>query len=154
MHLVVVSILALHGQERASADVQRHERMPDATLRKALQKALGEVQASRRRSHGPFLSRENGLIGGAIALGGRTPARDIGRQRRIAEHVDGLVEVGAVQGERQLDLATLTFSGHGRVKRPKKADAALVAETDEIADLEPLGRAGESAPATLVNALM
>src|SRR5690606_27551913 len=59
-----------------------------------------------------------------------------------------------VQGERRLDLATLTFSGHGRVKRPKKADAALVTKTDEIADFEPLGRAGESAPATLVNALM
>ena len=59
-----------------------------------------------------------------------------------------------MQGERQLDLATLTLSGQGRVKRPNKADAALFAETDEIADFEPLGRAGEGAPATLVDALM
>src|SRR5207244_4428942 len=56
--------------------------------------------------------------------------------------------------ERERDLAALALLFHGRVELPEKADLALVAEADRIADGEPLARLGEGEPARAVEALV
>ncbi len=109
------------------------------------------MQAGRRRSHGPFPARVDGLI--ALGVLGRhgALAGDVGRQRRIAQRVDGLVEIGPVQVEGELHLSRLADGGNRRIEHAEQAHAAFIAEADAIAQAEPLRRPGEGAPAALVD---
>ena len=112
------------------------------------------MQAGRRRGDGAVVAGVDGLValgvlGLHVALAG-----DVGRQRRIAQRRDRLVEVGAVQAEGELDLARLADLGDGGVERAQQADASVVAEADAVADAEPLGGPREGAPAAFVDALV
>ena len=154
VHAVLGGVVGLDGQEGAGADVQRDEVAGDAARVERRQQRRREVQAGRRRGHGALAAGVDGLVAlGVLRLDGAL-AGDVGRQRRVAQRRDGLVEIGAVQAEGELHLAGLADVGDGRVEVAEQADAALVAEADAVADGEPLGRPGEGAPAACVDALV
>ena len=112
-----------------------------------------EMQPRRRRSHRSFLAGEHGLVSGAIALVWCAFARDVRRQRHIAEVRDGGVEVGAVQRELELDLARLAFRDDGGVEHALEADLALRAEAHAVTDLQALGRPRKCPPAAVIEPL-
>src|ERR1051326_8020865 len=59
---VAFGILDLDGQERACADVQRHERERDAALLELRQQRVGEMQRGGRRGDRALRAGEPGLI--------------------------------------------------------------------------------------------
>ena len=75
-----------HGLEGAVAHVQRDLDAFDAGGRHVIEDRLGEVQAGRRRGHGPALAGEHGLVPLAVRVEIRP--LDVGRQRHMADGVD------------------------------------------------------------------
>ena len=113
-----------------------------------------EMQAGGRRRHRALAPGVDGLIALGIVRQQVALAGDVGRQRRIAERLDRLVEKRAVQAEGKLHLAGLADHAHGGIERAEQAHAAVVAEADAVAGSEPLGRPRERAPAMLVHPLV
>ena len=112
-----------------------------------------EMQACGRRRNGSFLGREHGLIVGRIALVGRPPRGDIGRQRRRADIGDGLIEHRTMKRESQRDLAGVTLGFDLGIEIAEQADASLVAEADDISHLELPGRLHQGLPPRPVDPL-
>ena len=149
MHAVLGRVVGLDGQEGAGPDVQRHGVARHPAVVETVQELVGEVQAGRRRRHGAFRGGEHGLVVETVALVGRPLAGDVGRQRRLAEPGDRLVQHRAGEGEAQEDVAALPSPLHLGVEPGELAGRALrgLAEADAVADGEPLRRPGEGAPA-------
>ena len=147
-------VLALDGEEGAGADVQRHEMPGDAARVEGREQALGEVQAGGGRRHGTLAAGIDGLVALGVPGLDCAPAGDIGRQRRIADGRDRLVEIGAGEAERQLHLAAFADPRHRRVEGAQQAHAAVVTEADAVALGKALGRAREGEPAMVVEPLV
>jgi hypothetical protein len=146
-------VLGLDGQEGARTDMQRDEVARDAAGLDRREQAVGKVQAGRRRGNRAFAAGVDGRVALGVLGGDGTLAGNVGRQRRVAQRTNRLVEVGAMQTEGELHLAGLADGGNRRVQHAQQTHATLVAEADAIADSQALGRPGEGAPAALVEAV-
>ncbi len=89
----------------------------------------------------------------AVALVGGPPCRDVGRQRRIADRRQRLVEMRPVEGERETDATVLALLGDLGLQRSEQADAPLMAEADAVADGKSPAGLRQRPPARAVDAL-
>ena len=73
----------------------------------------------------------------------------------LPKALDRLIQRGAGKIKAQQNLARFAFIFHFRVKGREKADHAFarLAETDSLADFEPLARPNERPPTAIVDAL-
>src|SRR6185437_7585482 len=78
---------------------------------------------------------------------------DIGRQRRVPDIGDRLIERRTMKGKVQRNFALLALVLDLRVEMTQQADPALVAEADGVALGEFPGRLGQRLPARAVKTL-
>src|SRR5262245_15187523 len=110
------------------------------------------MQPGRRRRDGTLVAGIDGLVVLAVLRPQGTLAQDVGRQRRITQNGDCLIEVGAVQAEGELNLPGVPDRGYGGLEGAEQADAALVTEADAIARGKAFGGSSEGPPAAGVEA--
>ena len=154
VHLVVGGVVGLHRQERAGADVQRHEVARDAARIQRRHQLRREVQARRsarrRRRRAPH--RWSGSRRGRPSSTARRPAMYGG---------SGIWPTAAIAAsrsgpDRSKAISTSPASpraADGRVERAGKAHAAVVAEVQPVALLQALGRPRQRPPAVGVEPL-
>ena len=124
----------LDRQEGAGADMQRHACAWRCRVRASRRTSSAvKCSAGGRRRDRALARGEHGLVVGAVALVGRAARGDVGRQRHVAAFGDRLSSTGAVEREGQRHLAALALVLDGRVELAEEADAALVAEADDVA---------------------
>ena len=155
MHLVVARILGSDGRESPCADMQRDLMQRDAARREAGDQRRRKMQPRRRRRDRPRLGGEHRLVVRAVAWRQSAPRGDVRGQGRRAQALDRLVQRRACELKAQQNLAGFALVLHFRVERCEKAGHAFarLAETDALADLEPLGGPRERPPAAIVDAL-
>ena len=139
VHLVLLDVVDAHGAEGAEADVQGDEAEVDAHLAQFLHLLFGEVQAGGRGGGGALLA----VVDGLIALLVLEFLVDVGRQRRLAEAVEDLLEDAVVV---ELDDAAAEVGVLGHRARE------LIAEADDIAGLGLLAGLDERLPMVRVEA--
>src|SRR6516164_5697426 len=110
------------------------------------------MQPRGGRGHRALATGKHRLIALGILGLDWAPAGDVGRQRRVSERLDRLVEIGAVQAERELDFPACGGRRYGGVKAAKQTDAALVTKVDVVADGKAPRRAGKRAPMARIDA--
>ena len=153
MHPVPASVVDLDRQEGPCPDMQRYAMNIDATIAERCLQRRREMQPCGRRSHCPVMGGEHGLIVGGVARVGGALGRDIGRQRRIAELRDGLIEARPVKCKRQRDLAVLALMLDLRIEMTEQANPALIAEADDVTGRELFGRLDQRLPARTIEPL-
>src|SRR5215467_8983537 len=104
------------------------------------------MQPGRWRRDGALMAGVDGLVVVAVLGPQATLAQDVGRQWRIAQNGDRLVEVGAMQTEGELNLPGVPDRGYGGLEGAQQADAALVTEADAIARRKAFGGSSEGSP--------
>ena len=95
-----------------------------------------EVQARRRSRDRTGIAGVYRLVIGAVLRIIGAALRDIGRQRHVAEALDGFVEDGAMKIEGKIDLAILHFRFHRRHEALKLANDAFGGFTEDDAVAE------------------
>src|SRR5208337_2456850 len=155
MHPMVARVLGLDGQERSSADVQRHAKEPHAPRRNPLDQRGSEMESRGRRRDSARLGREHRLVVGPIPFLRRAARGYVGRQRRRSQPFNRLVERRADKLEAQQDFAGFALFLDFGVQRREQAGHAFarLAEADALADLKLLGGSDQRAPAAVVDAL-
>src|SRR3974390_824256 len=98
---------------------------------------LAKVQASGWGGARTLPAGVDRLIALAVAGLRIASAGDVGRQRRIALRVDGLVAVLTVQIKGQFHLARIADVDNQRVKNPLKTSTGLVPKPNPIANAQP-----------------
>ena len=78
------------------------------------------MEARGRRRDRAGLGGEHGLVVGPVLFSGRAARGDIGRQRRVPDALDRLVERRAGKGEAQQSLARFALFFHVRVERRER----------------------------------
>ena len=149
VHLVRARVLRLDGEERAGADVQRHEVARDAARVERRHQLGREVQPRRRRGDGAIVRGVDRLVVAAVGILRRAPAGDVGRQRHAPDAGDRGIEIGAGEIEGELHLAILAARLDRRVERAREAHALVVPEVQAVALLETLCRPRQRPPAAL-----
>src|ERR1700719_3469153 len=91
MQLVIFKVFALGGLECAESDMQSNSGNLGACTGGLVESFLGEVQSRGRRGDRAPFAGEDGLV--ALPVGGAVAAFDVGRQRHVAEAVEGGVHV-------------------------------------------------------------
>ena len=152
VHAMGGGVGRLDRKEGAGPDMQRHGVERDLPLPQRAIRASVKCSPAVGAATDPSASANIGLIVDAVALVGRPPRRDIGRQRHRAAFIHGLIEHRPVEREGERDLAALAFRLHGRIELAEEADPALLAEAHDVAGREPLCRLDERAPARPVEA--
>ena len=145
VHLVIVGVVGLYGEEGASADMQREHRAPDSGDVQGVDEPRGEMQRGRGGSNRPFLCRKHRLVILQILRVDAAFAGDVRRQRHGAstmeQHFDRLLAFEQ-QRDRTVGMAFLRDGGHP------------AAEDDLVAQFHPLGIADEGLPAPEVHPLV
>ena len=95
----------------------------------------------------------DGLVVLAVLLVGRPSRGDVGRQRRVADRREGLVQVGAMKPEAEPHAAVRQLLLDVRLQRAEQANPPLVPEADAVADREPPARLRQSPPRRLIDPL-
>ena len=91
---MALDLLGPDRLERAVADVQRDGRPLDCARIEPRDRRLAEMQAGRRRGNRAAAPRVNGLVAFPVRRVRR--AFDVGRQRHLADRVDGGVDISAI----------------------------------------------------------
>ena len=99
VHAMGGGVGRLDRKEGAGPDMQRHRVERDLPLPQARDQRVGEMQPRGRGRHRSLGQREHRLVVDAVALVGRPPRRDIGRQRHRAAFIHGLIEHRPVERE-------------------------------------------------------
>ena len=155
MHLVVARILDPDWREGAGADMQRDFMQGDAMRREAGNQRGSKMQPRRRRRDRARRGGKHRLVVRLVARRQSAPRGNVRGQGRRAEAFNRLVQRRAGELKAQQNLACFAFFLHFRIERREKAGHALarLAETDALADFEPLGRPRERPPAAIIDAL-
>ena len=103
VQLVVFDFLDSDGLEGAKADVQRNLRRFDVALAKSRKNLRCEVQTGGRRGHRSALPGVDRLV--AVAVVRRVFAPNVGRERDVADVLDGGEEVVEVLPDRRWGLS-------------------------------------------------
>ena len=129
VHLVLLDVVDADGAEGAEADVQGDEAEVDAHLAQLLHLLFGEVQAGGRGGGGALLA----VVDGLVALLVLEFLVDVGRQRRLAEAVEDLLEDTVIV---ELDDAAAKVGVLGDGARELRAEADDVARLGFLAGLD------------------
>ncbi len=148
VHPMTLGVVGLHRQEGPRAHVQGEVMPADTGCVDGGQELGREVQPGRGRCHGAGIAGVDRLVIAGIAGIGRPLAGDVRGQGQFTERRDTLVEDGPGHVEAQDDLAGLALLDHARPQKTRFAGNAVrcVAEGDDIAGGQALGRAGEGPP--------
>ena len=113
------------------------------------------MQPRRRRRDRARRGGEHRLVVRLVAGRQRAPRGDVRGQGGCAKAFNRLVQRRAGELKAQQNLARFAFVLHFRVERCEKAGHAFarLAETDALADFEPLGGPRERPPAAIIDAL-
>jgi len=104
MEFVKFDLVDAYGLESSQADVERDFGGLDAALADAVEDFRGEVKAGGGSGYRSALLGIDSLI--AFAIAGRVGARDVGRERDVADAIEGGEEgVGGLKGGREADAA-------------------------------------------------
>ncbi len=98
---MVLDAVDAHRLKGAVPDMQRDFRGLHAADRKRVHQLGSEVQTRGRRRHRPAAAREHCLVADAIVL--PIAALDVGRQRHMADRVNGIINRRAVVGPESND---------------------------------------------------
>ena len=145
MHPVLGGFLHLDRQKRPCPDMQSQPVESDAAVAQCGLQRRREMQPGGGGRDRALIGREHGLIVGGVAVVRRALGGDIGRQRRRADILDGLVERRTVKRERQRDLALLPLGLDLGIEMAEQADLAFIAEANDVAGCEFLGRLDQRA---------
>ena len=108
MDLVILDALDADGLEGSQADVQGDIDGLDAALADAVEDFWGEMKAGGGSGYRSALLGIDGLV--AFAIAGRIGTRDIGRERDVADAIEGSEEiVGAARDGLKADAALAEF---------------------------------------------
>ena len=129
VHLVLLDVVDADGAEGAEADMQGDEAEVDAHLAQLLHLLFGEVQAGGRGGGGALFA----VVDGLVALLVLEFLVDVGRQRRLAEAVEDLLEDAVVV---ELDDAAAEVGVFGDGARELRAEADDVAGLGFLAGLD------------------
>jgi len=100
---VILDAIDADRLESSQADVQRDVGGLDAALTDSVENLRGEMEAGRGRGYGSALLRIDGLIALAIARG--IWARDIGRERDVADAIEGGEEIIVILERLEAEVA-------------------------------------------------
>ena len=130
MHAMVGGVGRLDRQEGAGPDMQGHPVERDAARLRARATSSGvKCRPAVGAATAPSSQREHGLVVVAVALVGRAPRRDIGRQRHVAALRERLIEHRAMEREGERHLAALAFFLDRGVELAEEAHLALGCRT-------------------------
>ncbi len=149
MNFVIFDAIGMHGLKCAEADVEGDLDGFDAAGADAVENRLREMETGGGRGDGAAGLRVDSLI--AIAIGGGIGARDVGRERNVADAVEDVVKLGdragAVIDRRKTDVAFAEGSAGDDLglefvvlaEKQALADADLAAGTNQAFPIVGLG---------------
>ncbi len=140
VELVILDAIDADRLESSQADVQRDPGGLDAALTDSVENLRGEVETGGGRGYRSPLLGIDGLI--AIAIVGGIRARDVGRERDVADAIEGREKIIHALGGLKTDVALAELSA----RQDFSLEFNLIAEEKAFADSDFAAGANQALP--------